>query len=60
MDKIIDTSNYSISEKNISVFIRSFIWLLYEKINNETNIKYKELWVVKIAVSINEDKADII
>lgn len=59
MDKIIDTSNYSINGKRTLVYLGKALFDLYmRKLINEANIKYKELGVLKIFESINEYKED--
>lgn len=59
--KITDTSNYSINGKRTLAYLGEALFDCYmRKLTDEKAIKYKELVVVKIVVSINEDKADII
>ena len=59
LDKIIDTSNYSINGKRTLAYLGEALFDLYmRKLTNEANIKYKELGVLKIFESINEYKDD--
>ena len=61
LDKVIYTSNYSINGKRTLAYLGGALFDCYmRKLTDEKAIKYKELVVVKIVVSINEDKADII
>ena len=59
LDKLIDTSNYSINGKRTLAYLGEALFDCYmRKLTDERVIKYKELGVVKIFESINEDKAD--
>ncbi|WP_432633776.1 DUF4422 domain-containing protein [Brachyspira sp.] len=57
LDKVIDTSNYSINGKRTLAYLGEALFDLYmRKLTNEANIKYKELGIVKIVEDIEEDK----
>lgn len=59
LDKVIDTSNYSINGKRTLAYLGEALFDLYmRKLTNEANIKYKELGVLKIFESIKEYKDD--
>ena len=59
LDKVIDTSKYSINGKRTLAYLGEALFDCYmRKLIDERVIKYKELGVVKIFESINEDKAD--
>lgn len=59
LDKIIDTSNYSINGKRTLAYLGEALFDLYmRKLTNEANIKYKELGVLKIFEHIDEYKED--
>ena len=59
LDKVIDTSNYSINGKRTLAYLGEALFDCYmRKLTNEANIKYKELGVLKIFENINEHKPD--
>ena len=59
LDKVIDTSNYSINGKRTLAYLGEALFDLYmRKLTDEANIKYKELGVLKIFENINEYKED--
>ena len=59
LDKLIDTSNYSINGKRTLAYLGEALFDCYmRKLTDERIIKYKELGVLKIFESINEYKAD--
>ena len=59
MDKIINTSNYSINGKRTLAYLGEALFDCYmRKLTDERIIKYKELGVLKIFESINEYKAN--
>ena len=59
MDKIINTSNYSINGKRTLAYLGEALFDCYmRKLTDERIIKYKELGVLKIFESINEHKSD--
>ncbi len=54
LEKIIDTSNYSINGKRTLGYLGEALYDLYmRKLTYEGNIKYKELGIVKIVENIN-------
>lgn len=59
LDKVIDTSNYSINGKRTLAYLGEALFDCYmRKLTNEANIKYKELGVLKIFENINEYKEE--
>ena len=59
LDKVIDTSNYSINGKRTLAYLGEALFDCYmRKLTDERIIKYKELGVLEIFESINEDKAE--
>ena len=59
LDKVIYTSNYSINGKRTLAYLGEALFDCYmRKLTDERIIKYKELGVLKIFESINENKAE--